>query len=45
MEYKDLTFEEFEKKIKSVKYSKAAGHDNIDDFELSIIYDFLYFIY
>ena len=32
-------------KIESVKYSKAAGHDNIDDFELSIIYDFLYFIY
>ena len=30
MEYRKLTFEEFEKAFKSVKHSKAAWHDNID---------------
>ena len=30
MEYKDLTFEEFEKAFNSVKHNKAAGHDDIN---------------
>ena len=30
MEYKDLTFEGFEKAFKSVKQNKAAGHHDID---------------
>ena len=29
MEYRNLTFEEFEKAFKSVKHNKAAGHDDI----------------
>ena len=31
MEYKILTFEEFEKKFKSVKHSKAVGQDDTDN--------------
>ena len=30
MEYRDLTFEKFEKAFKLVKRKKAAGHNNID---------------
>ena len=30
MEYRDLTFEEFEKAFKSLKPNKVAGHDDID---------------
>ena len=29
MEYRNLTFKEFEKALKSVKHNKAAGHDDI----------------
>ena len=38
MEYKDLTFEEFEKAFKSVKY-KAAGHADIDSNVIIKVYD------
>ena len=30
MEYRNLTFEEFEKAFNSVKHNKAAGHDDIN---------------
>ena len=39
MEYKDLTFEEFEKAFNSVKHNKAAGHDDIDSNVKIKIYD------
>ena len=39
MEYKDLTFEEFEKAFKSVKHNKAAGHDDIDSNVIIKVYD------
>ena len=39
MEYRDLTFEEFEKSFKSVKQYKAAGHDNIDSNVIIKVYD------
>ena len=39
MKYRDLTFEEFEKNFKSVKYNKAAGHDDIDTNAIIKVYD------
>ena len=39
MEYKYLTFKEFEKAFKSVKHNKAAGHDDIDINVIIIVYD------
>ena len=39
MEYKDLTFEKFEKTFKSVKHNKAAGHDDIDSNVIMKVYD------
>ena len=39
MEYKDLTFEDFEKAFESVKHNKAAGHDDIDSSVIIKIYD------
>ena len=39
MEYKDLTFEEFEKTFKPVKHNKAAGHDNINSNVITKVYD------
>ena len=39
MEYKELTFEEFEKAFKSVKHNKAAGHDDIDSNVIIKVYD------
>ena len=39
MEYRDLTFEEFEKAFKSVKRNKAAGHDDIDSNVIIKVYD------
>ena len=30
VEYRDLSFEEFQKAFKSVKHNKASGHDDID---------------
>ena len=39
MEYKDLTFEEFEKAFKSVKHKKAAWHDDIDRNVIIKVYD------
>ena len=39
MEYKDLTFEEFEKAFKSVKHNKAAGHDDIDSNVIIKVFD------
>ena len=39
MEYKDLTFEEFEKVFKSVKHNKAAGHDDTDRNVIIKVYD------
>ena len=38
-EYRDFTFEEFEKASKSVKRSKAAGHDDIDSNVINKVYD------
>ena len=38
MEYKDLTSEEFEKAFKSVKHSKAAGHNDIDSHVITKVY-------
>ena len=39
MEYRNLTFEEFEKAFKSVKHNKAAGHDDIDSNVIIKVYD------
>ena len=39
MEYKDLTFEVFEKAFKSVKHNKAAGHDVTDSNVIIKVYD------
>ena len=39
IEYRDLTFEEFEKAFKSVKRNKAAGHDDIDSNVIIKVYD------
>ena len=39
MEYRDLTFKEFEKAFKSVKRNKAAGHDDIDSNVIIKVYD------
>ena len=39
IEYRDLTFEEFEKAFKSVKRNKAAGHDDIDSNVTIKVYD------
>ena len=39
MEYKDLTFEEFENVFKSVKRNKAAGHDDTDSNVITRVYD------
>ena len=39
MEYKDLTFEEFEKAFKPVKHNKAAVHDNINSNVITKVYD------
>ena len=39
MEYKELTFEEFEKAFKSVQHNKAAGHDDIDSNVIIKVYD------
>ena len=44
MEYRDLTFEEFQKAFKSVKRNNASGHDNIDSNVIIKIYDFSQFI-
>ena len=39
MECRDVTFEEFEKTFKSVKYNKAAGHDYVDSNAIIKVYD------
>ena len=39
MEYRDLTFEEFEKAFKSVKRSEGAEHDDIDSNVMIKVYD------
>ena len=39
MEYKNLTFEEFEKVFKPVKQSKTAGHDDINSNVIIKAYD------
>ena len=39
MEYRDLTFEEFQKAFKLVKCNKAARHDDIDSNVIIKIYD------
>ena len=39
MEYKYLTFEEFEKAFKSVKHDKAARHDDIDSNIIIKVFD------
>ena len=39
IEHKDLTFEQFEKAFKSVKYNKAAGHDDIDSNVIIKVYN------
>ena len=39
MEYRDLSFEEFEKAFKSVKRNKAAGHDGFDSNVIIRVYD------
>ena len=39
MEYRDLTFEEFEKAFKSVKRNKAAGYGAINSNVLIKVYD------
>ena len=39
MEYKYLTFKEFEKAFKSIKRNKAAGHDEIDTNVIIKAYD------
>ena len=39
MEYKDLTFEKYEKHFKSVKHNKAAGHDDTDSNVIIKVYD------
>ena len=39
MEHKVLIFEEFEKAFKSVKHTKAAGHDVIDCNVIIKVYD------
>ena len=39
MEYRELTFEEFEKALKSIKRNQAAGHDDIDSNVIIKLYD------
>ena len=39
MEYRDLTFEEFEKAFKSVQRYKAARHDNTGSNVVIKVYD------
>ena len=39
MDFRDLTFEEFEKASKSVKHSKAAGYENIDSNVMINVFD------
>ena len=39
MEYKDLTSEEFEKALKSVKHNRAAGYDDTDSNVIIKVYD------
>ena len=39
MEYRDFSFEEFEKTFKSVKRNNTAGHDDIDSTVIIKVYD------
>ena len=39
MEYRELTFEKFEKALKSIKCNQAAGHDDIDSNVIIQLYD------